>query len=40
MQQEARLCQTTGQDVSSAFVKGSDLQGQCEKVRPLGDAEV
>jgi hypothetical protein len=34
------LCHTLGQDVSSASVKGSNLQGRCEKVRPLGDAEV
>lgn len=26
--------------VSSAFVKGSNLQGWCEKVRPLRDAKV
>lgn len=40
MQQAARLCHTMGHDMSRAFVKGSNFQGQCEKVRPLGDAEV
>ena len=40
MQQEARLCLTMDQDVSSALAGGSNLQGRCAKVRPLGDAEV